>query len=505
MLKFIRGGQRWLTALFVVGVGGVFVFFLGLGGPLSGGGAGGSVVEVGHYQFGLREFERVRESRARFYQEQLGEEFDARALADTLDTLAARELVEQALLAIEAEQLGLTVGRQEIEQFVLASPSFRDESGRFDKELFERYAEYEFGNQRNFMRDQELSLLARKMLRVLSANSRVSAGEAREAVRNELEEVRIAFTVLDAAEAPDDVEISPEEIARALEERGPEIEALYAELGERYNAPERVRARHILLNLEKDAAEHQEAFVRSVAETALDRVKGGEDFAKVAAELSQDPGSRERGGDLGFFARGQMIKAFEDVAFSLEPGQVSDIVRTDFGLHVIKVEEHKQALNRPLDEVREEVAEELLRSEAGRAEAQEMAERLAAAIREGQSLVEATRNEELTSERSGWLTRRPDGFVPGLGAAQELLATAFALEPGQSSPRLFEVGDKIALVQLLERSEPEPEEVEPRVSEKREELVLARRSARADTWLRRRRAALLEEGRLHVDLDPLGR
>ena len=84
------------------------------------------------------------------------------------------------------------------------------------------------------------------------------------------------------------------------------------------------------------------------------------------------------------------------------------------------------------------------RNEASRT----LADELAAAVKGGESLEDAARARELTLERSGWLRRRPDGFVPGLGASPDLMATAFTLEPGQSSSRVFEVGDKLALVQL---------------------------------------------------------
>ena len=105
MLKVIREGQRWLTALFVVGVGFVFIFFLGLGGPLTGP-PPGSVATVGPFSFGFREFERARQGREEQLQTQLGDQYDARRFRDTLDDLAVRQLVDDALLAVSAQDLG---------------------------------------------------------------------------------------------------------------------------------------------------------------------------------------------------------------------------------------------------------------------------------------------------------------------------------------------------------------------------------------------------------------
>jgi len=502
MLRILRGGQRWLTAIFIVGIGGVFVLFLGLQGPMTGGGSS-TIVRVGPHEFGIREFERARRSREAAIQEELGASYDPKALRDTIDNLAARELVDRALLALAAEELGLTVSKREVERFVLSDPSFRDEGGRFDREAFERYTEYEYGSQHAFLEDQRLRLLALKMLRVLTGQPAVSEGEARAAVRRELEEIRIAFVALDARKRSEDVVIAPEAVQGALEEREDEIEALYAELSDRYDRPERVRARHILLSVPSDASEDEVARVRGEMEAALERIRAGEDFAAVAGEVSEDPGSKSRGGDLGFFGRGQMVPAFEEVAFALEPGELSDIVRTDYGFHLIRTEERQEAVHRPLAEVREEVAEELLRREAVNEAAHETAGLLAAAVREGRSLEQAAREAELDLQRSGWIARKAGGFVPGLGSAPELLSVAFALGPAESSPRVFEVGEQLALVQLLERREPAREEVAPRVDDKREELLVAKRNTRASAWIDARRQDLVESGDLQVNLEPV--
>jgi peptidyl-prolyl cis-trans isomerase D len=504
MLKIIRGGQRWLTGLFVIGIGGVFVFFLGLGGPLTGP-AVGTVVEVGPHSYGFREFERVRGRRENAIRQQLGEQFDARALSDTLDNLATRELVDQALLAMSAEELGLVVSKQEIERGVLRDPGFRDEAGRFDKERFDSFAQYEYGSQHSFLQDRRLALLSYKMLRLLNDQPQVSEGEIREVLRRQLQEIRIAFVTLDTSAVSEDVEIDPEEVARALEARASEIEQLYEDAGTRYDSPEQIRARHVLIEVPQGSEESAIEAARARAQGARERIEAGEDFAAVAAELSDDAGSKDRGGDLGFFARGQMVPEFDAAAFALEPGGTSDLIRTDYGFHLIRVEERREALHRPLEEVREELATELLRREVASARAHEIADRLAAAVVAGRPLEQAARDEELTLERSGWLTHRPDGFVPGLGAAQDLLAAAFALEPGQSAPRVFDVGDKLALVQTLERKEPGDEEIESRLEEARERLLTEKRNTRAEAWINARRTELIDANELRVDLESVRR
>jgi peptidyl-prolyl cis-trans isomerase D len=492
MLKILRGGQRWLTALFVIGIGGVFVFFLGLGGPLSGRSLA-RVVEVGPHRFDIREFERVRARREAAVREQLGDAFDARNLRDTLDSLAMRELVDKGLLALAAEDLGLTVSKPEIEQTVLADPGFRDETGRFNQRAFEGWVEWEYGSQRSFIEEQRLNLLVYKMMGLLFELAHVSPGELREYVRSQMEELSIAFAIIGRALPPEQFEIDPALLDDTIASRGPEIEALYEELRDRYDTPEQVSAQHILIRVGRDAEPAEVEARRAAAQAVLDRLSAGEDFSALARELSEDAGTREQSGDLGFFRRGQMVGEFEDAAFALEPGQMSGLVRTDFGFRVILATGGREAHEQTLEEVYDELATE------------ETVERLAEAIRGGQSLEAAAREAQVDLQRTGRLKRRSDGFVPGLGAVPELLATAFGLEAGQSSARIFEVEHGLALVQVLERWEPEELEVAARLETAREELLMAKREARMDGWVDELRAALIDSGQLVTNWDALGR
>ena len=133
-----------------------------------------------------------------------------------------------------------------------------------------------------------------------------------------------------------------------------EIKAFYDNNPDKFKKPESVRASHILIRVEPNADESVKKAAKEKIEAAQARLKAGEDFAALAKEVSQCP-SKEKGGDLGFFSKGQMVKPFEEAAFSLETGVVSDIVETQFGYHLIKVTEKQKAGLFTLDEVKEDL------------------------------------------------------------------------------------------------------------------------------------------------------
>ncbi len=127
------------------------------------------------------------------------------------------------------------------------------------------------------------------------------------------------------------------------------VKKFYDETVKTLKPEQEVHARHILVETEDEAKK------------ALERVKNGEDFAKVASELSKDPGSGKDGGDLGYFTRDRMVKEFGDVAFSLKPGEISGVVKSQFGYHIIKVEDKRDRPVPPLDQVKDQLKNYLSR------------------------------------------------------------------------------------------------------------------------------------------------
>jgi peptidyl-prolyl cis-trans isomerase C len=193
--------------------------------------------------------------------------------------------------------------------------------------------------------------------RVAETMSRIeSQSGGAEGLASNLEQAGLTLEQLRATVEEADLvqELVETDLAADIEVTDAEVESFYAENPDAFTTPEQVRARHILFQVEQDAPEEEVAAARAKAEAARERALAGEDFAELAKELSEGP-SGPRGGDLGLFDRSRMVEPFASAAFDLEPGEISPVVRTRFGFHVIKCEEKVPASTAPLDDVREQI------------------------------------------------------------------------------------------------------------------------------------------------------
>ena len=139
-----------------------------------------------------------------------------------------------------------------------------------------------------------------------------------------------------------------------------ETKAYYDEHRNEFTTPEMIKARHILVKVDPSASEEEKKQAYQKAEDILKQVQDGEDFAELATELSDDSHTQSKGGDLGFFSRGKIVKPFEDVAFEMKPGETSGIVETQFGYHIIRVEDRKEETLHSYDSMKERIQQRLL-------------------------------------------------------------------------------------------------------------------------------------------------
>ncbi len=209
-----------------------------------------------------------------------------------------------------------------------------------------------------------------------------------------------------------------------------ELRAYYDTHLDAYKQDEQVRARHILIKPEATLGAAADARARALADSLLTLLRGGADFADMARRWSQDPGSGRNGGDLGFFPRGQMVPEFNDTAFALAPGQMSQLVKTQFGYHIIKVEEHTQAGTKPYTDVRADI-----RFQLASARGDSLARK--AATEAQKSLARGGNADALAQPYSGVKTSTEFAAsdpVPGLGFVQGLSADIATLGIGKWSP-----------------------------------------------------------------------
>jgi peptidyl-prolyl cis-trans isomerase D len=245
-----------------------------------------------------------------------------------------------------------------------------------------------------------------------------------------------------------------------------EIQAKYQQNAKTYSTPEQIRASHILLKTEgKD-----DATVKKQAEDILKKVKAGGDFAALAKQYSEDEGSKTNGGDLDYFGKGIMDKAFEDAAFALKPGEVSGLVKSQFGYHIIKLVDKKAAVTKTIADVRPQL-EDQVKLEKAQAEASKLAQQIAPEIKQPDDLDRVAKAHGWTVGDSGLFSR--DEPLAGMGFAPAVANQAFTLEQGKVSGALQTTTGFafIALVEIKPTYLPKLEEVKEKV---RQDVIKAK-------------------------------
>ncbi len=267
------------------------------------------------------------------------------------------------------------------------------------------------------------------------------------------ERVRVSYVELDQEAIKQEVEVAPEA-----------LQALYDDQKDtRFKVAEERKARHILVRSSEDNA-------RAKIDAAAERLAAGEDFAEVAKDVSQDPGSKNKGGDLGWVTTGMMVAPFEDALFTLEPGVVSEPVETQFGWHLIEVQDIRPERVRAFDEpeVQTEL-DDMYREREARAKFDALADRLEQISFENPASLDPV-SEQLGLEikTSEWMTR--DGGA-GIGSSDAVVAAAFSdlvLNSGENSLPLS-VGRRQIVLRIAEH---EPERAQT-LEEVRADLVEA--------------------------------
>jgi peptidyl-prolyl cis-trans isomerase D len=410
-----------------------------------------------------------------------------------------QNLVDIELVSQAANRYGITAADSELVELIHSNTDFQRD-GQFD---FERYRQV----LRDFYRlteaqyedDLRRQLAAQKMLEVVRSGAVVSDDEVRARYEKEANQVKLVFArflptmFADKAAAPSAAQL--EEFKKAHTK---EIESYYETNRFMYNQPERVKARQILVKLAPDAPEQQKAEAKARAEAIRKELtEGGKDFAAVAKERSEDPGTKAAGGDLGWVERGSLEPALADAVFALAPNSVSEPIETKLGYHVVKVEQKQEAADKKLADVENDIATTLFKQQAAKELAKAEAEKALAAAKGGKTIQELFPPEK---EGQPALQRfetetRPEAVetgsftagtesIPYLGTAPELMTAAFAVQGPQLLDQVFPAGEGFVVAQVTERKKASTDDFTAKQKELREQARRAKQIELEDSFLK---------------------
>jgi peptidyl-prolyl cis-trans isomerase D len=224
-----------------------------------------------------------------------------------------------------------------------------------------------------------------------------------------------------------------------------EAQQYYQQHAQEFKVDDQARVRHILIKADAAGGPQADAAAKAKAQGILDQLHKGVDFAKLARENSDDPGSKEQGGELGELKRGQTVPEFDAAAFSLPVGQLSGLIHTKFGYHILQVEDRQTAHTKPFDEVKAQIVAKLAQQkQVGQQQA--FAQQLAAeAAKSG--LAQTAAAHHLQIQTTDYVAQ--DGTIPALADSSKLLSEAFSTKKG-AAPQVAATGDGFAVFSLVD-------------------------------------------------------
>ncbi|EGQ9885640.1 TPA: peptidylprolyl isomerase [Vibrio parahaemolyticus] len=386
MMDRLREGVNSIAVKIILGLIILSFVFAGVGSYLVNG-SNNSAAKVGNTEIPRGEFEMAYQNERNRMQAQLGDYF-SQMLADPAYVESFRKsvldrMINDVLLDQQAEALGLRISDAQVRSMILEMPQFQS-NGQFDQEIYQASLRRAGFSPDSFAEYMRRELVREQLLTALQSSEFTLPGEVQSQGKLFTQTRDIRTVTIDLAEFAKKVELTDEEIqayykanpdnftrpeqvkvsyvelsAEALKKQiqvtDEDVKKYYDEHLDKYSSEEQRRVAHILVEGDDEAK----------AQAILDELNAGADFAAVAQEKSDDFGSSENGGDLGWIERDVMDPAFEEAAFALKnPGDMSGLVKSDFGYHIIKLEELKDAVAKPFDEVAAEIKQELVDQKA---------------------------------------------------------------------------------------------------------------------------------------------
>jgi len=417
-------------------------------------GGEGYVAIVDGEEIPRREYEQALRDHHERMRSMLGANFDS-AMLNTFEVRNSvlERLIQQRLLRREAVANGFIVLDSQLVETIRDIPAFQREN-KFSKQQYEELLRNQGLTPVMFESRVRQELLLQQLLDGYSENAfapRIVAERVQylSGVQREISQLQITPEQFLSQVIPTEADITayyekhkadfnlPERarieylvlsldaVAKNETVSDEAVYTYFSEHQDEFGQSEERRASHILISVSPDSSDDEKQKARDKAEGILEQVRQNpEKFAEITKENSDDPGSAAQGGDLGFFGRGVMVKSFEDKIFSMQLDEISDIVETDFGFHVIKLTAIKEGKNPGLEEVREQI-EKKLKIEMVGSVFGEIAEDFSNVVYEqGDNLQAAAEKFELPIQTSDWITR--SAAEPTILANEKLLSAIFS-------------------------------------------------------------------------------
>jgi peptidyl-prolyl cis-trans isomerase D len=453
-----RGWLKWSLAIVVVSFILLYIPSFMRNDPTRGAANNAIVADVEGREITASQFRRVYQQQMQQYRQSYGANVDDRLLKQLgIDQRIVQQMIQEEASLAEAKRIGITASDAEVRERILALPAFQ-ENGQFIGD--QRYRQL-LRMQTPPMRPDEFedqvrrSIVTEKLEAAITGWVTVAESDVVAEYKKRNEKVKLAVVNFPADKFRESAVATDAEVAKHFEDHkesyripekrkvryltidqealrqkvtitGQQIERSYNDNIQQYSTPEQVRASHILLKTEgKD-----DAAVKKQAEELLAKLKAGANFEELAKKNSEDEGSAAKGGDLDFFGKGAMVPEFDKVAFSLQPGQLSDLVKSSFGYHIIKVTDKRAASQKTLPEVRAQI-EDQLKWEQAQTAAQKLADQVAAELKKPADFANVARARGLQTGESGLFQQ--DEPIAGIGMAPNVGQQAFQMKEGEVS------------------------------------------------------------------------
>ena len=484
-----KHAKSWLIKFLIAIIAIVFIFYFGYSFRSKEGikvaYVNGELISGVEYQKAKQErLEALRRTYKDVWSDNLIEVLDVKGIT-------LRDLINQILISQEAKRIGLDVTKKEIQDRIIAYPPFQFR-GRFDESRYRSLLQENHMKPEDFEKDMAQQLLEEKVGQFLATFTPITDQEILDQYTFLKEKVKISYVDFSPGPLKASIKVDPAKMEKYFQEHKEQYRVpkkikiayilldpkqfedqttvteqdakdYYYEHLDQYKVKEEVKARHILFRLAPDASEEEVKKVRERALSVLNRARKGEDFAELAKKYSEGP-SKDNGGELGYFSKGQMLKPFEEAAFKLKKGEISDLVRTPLGFHIIKVEDVKESRTKAFDEVREEIKEKLRRIRATDL-AYEKGMSLLDQMPYDANLVVYGSKHNMPVKESGYFSQ--DEEIQGIGGDDKLRQSLFSLEKNDITD-LMEYDGKYYVMQVVDKKEsfiPGAEDVKDKLRE----------------------------------------